>query len=179
LRDAFLTVPLFLPAIAVWLLVGLVANGALARSLGVSRPHALALVLSLAIILSATLTPQWEALQDGATGLAICDLSRTWLAPLRDYVHFGDTGGNVLMFMPLGAVLSLMPRSRNQVVLILAAIVLPFAIETTQLFLTFLDRGCESADVVDNLLGVLVGLAIGFGARWLLVRWRQGLRPRP
>ena len=51
---------------------------------------------------------------------------------------------------------------------VVAAIALPFAIEATQLLVPLLGRGCESADVVDNLIGLAIGLAIGLVAGWLL-----------
>ena len=68
---------------------------------------------------------------------------------------------NVLLFMPLGVSIAFMPRSRLKVAVLVAAIALPFAIETTQLLLPILDRGCQSADVIDNLTGLVLGLAGG------------------
>jgi hypothetical protein len=51
--------------------------------------------------------------------------------------------------------------------LTVAAIALPFAIETTQMVVPVIERGCQSADVFDNLTGLAVGLAIGTIGRWL------------
>ena len=48
------------------------------------------------------------------------------------------------------------------------AIASPFLIETTQLVLPILGRGCQSADVFDNLTGLLIGAVIGAGARILV-----------
>jgi glycopeptide antibiotics resistance protein len=70
------------------------------------------------------------------------------------------------MFIPLGVTIALVPRSRRKVVVLIAAIALPFAIETAQLLLPVLDRACESADVVDNLTGLVVGLGGGVVAGW-------------
>jgi len=36
-----------------------------------------------------------------------------------------------------------------------------------QLLIPILDRGCQSADVVDNITGLLIGLVIGTGLRVL------------
>ena len=171
--DGFFTLPLFLPGIGVWFVLGIAASGGLGRSLGVARTHMWAILLSLGIIVSATLTPQWAALLYGTLGSGTCDVSRTWLAPLQDYLRQGDTSGNVLMFMSLGAALGLMPRSRNRGVLILGGILLPFAIESIQLMLTILDRACESADVVDNLAGLVLGLTSGLGVARLVSAMRQ------
>ena len=65
------------------------------------------------------------------------------------------------MFIPLGATIGLLPGSRRKAAIVIAAIALPFAIETTQLLAPALDRACESADVVDNLSGLAIGLVGG------------------
>jgi glycopeptide antibiotics resistance protein len=158
--------PWFLPGAAIALLVSLAVSGAVCRALRVRRPVAWAMVLSLGVILAATMTPQWEALAFGAQGPSSCDFSRIGLAPLSELLRFGDTSGNVLMFIPLGVTIALVPRSRRKVVVLIAAIALPFAIETAQLLLPVLDRACESADVVDNLTGLVVGLGGGVVAGW-------------
>jgi glycopeptide antibiotics resistance protein len=79
----------------------------------------------------------------------------------------GDALGNILMFIPLGVTISLVPGSRRKAAIVVAAIALPFAIETIQLLLPALDRACESADVVDNLTGLVIGLGGGSVAGWL------------
>jgi glycopeptide antibiotics resistance protein len=89
------------------------------------------------------------------------------LAPLSELLRFNDASLNVLLFMPLGVSIGLMPRSRLKVIVFVAAIALPFAIETTQMLLPLLDRSCESADVIDNLTGLVLGLAGGFAVGWL------------
>jgi glycopeptide antibiotics resistance protein len=71
------------------------------------------------------------------------------------------------MFVPLGVMISLVPRSRRKAAIVVAAIALPFAIETTQMLLPVLDRACESADVIDNLTGLVLGFAGGSVAGWL------------
>ena len=53
----------------------------------------------------------------------------------------------------------------------LAAIALPFAIETVQFAVTPLVRACQSADVVDNLTGLLVGS--GTIVAWLVSALRR------
>ena len=52
--------------------------------------------------------------------------------------------------------------------MLLAAIALPFAIEAVQFAVTPLGRACQSADVVDNLTGLLVGLVAGTIVAWLV-----------
>jgi glycopeptide antibiotics resistance protein len=153
--------PWLWPGIAIALVVSIVASAAVGRTLRVPRPVAWAMILSLGVILAATMTPQWEALAFGAQGSSTCDFSRIGLASLTDYLRFGDTSGNVLMFIPLGVAIALVPRSRRMAVVLIAATALPFAIEITQMLLPVLDRACESADVVDNLTGLVLGLGGG------------------
>ncbi len=159
--------PWLLPGVAIALVVSIVASGGVGRTLRVARPVAWVMVLSFGIILAATLTPQWEALAYGARGPSSCDLSRVGLAPLRELLRFNDTSLNVLMFIPLGAMIGLVPLSRRKALVVIAAIALPFAIETIQRLLPVLDRGCESADVIDNLTGLVLGLGGGVVAGWL------------
>ena len=66
--------------------------------------------------------------------------------PYDDGVWLGD----------IGAVRS--PATARVLVAVLA---LPLAIEAIQSLLPMLGRGCQSRDVVDNLLGLGIGLALG------------------
>jgi glycopeptide antibiotics resistance protein len=156
-----LDLPWLLPGVAISVVVSIAVSGAVGRALGVRRAVAWVMVLSLGIIMAATLTPQWEALAFGARGSSSCDLSRLGLAPLGELLEPSEASLNALMFIPLGAMIGLVPRSRRKAAVVIAAIALPFAIETTQLLVPALDRACESADVVDNLTGLAIGLGGG------------------
>ena len=112
------------------------------------------------MIVAATLTPLHGDLNFAAVG-GTCDFSRMGLAPIRDLLRMGDTSLNVFLFMPLGIAIGLIGRSRPKAVVLAGAIALPFVIETTQLLVPALDRGCQSADVFDNLTGLAVGLIVG------------------
>jgi hypothetical protein len=155
------SVPLFVPGVLLSISLALLASPGLANRLGISRAHAALLILAIGAILSATLTPQEGALQ-GVLGSGRCDFSRWRPAPLREYVAGGDIEGNVLLFLPLGVAVGLMPSRGPRLRLLLFGLILPFAIEGIQLVLPILDRACESADVVDNGLGMLLGFG---GAR--------------
>ena len=168
--------PWFVPGIAISLIVSVALSGDVGRALRVQRPVAWVMVLSLGVILAATMTPQWEALAFGTQGSSSCDFSRIGLAPLRELFRFDDTSLNVLMFIPLGATIALVPRSGRKAVIMVAALALPFAIETAQLLLPALDRACESADVIDNLTGLVIGLT-GGAVTGLLARTLDRLLP--
>jgi glycopeptide antibiotics resistance protein len=167
--------PWLLPGVAIAVVVSIATSGVVGRAFRVRRSVAWAGVLSLGIILAATLTPQGEALLTGARGSSSCNMSRIWPVPLGDFLSLTEASINVLMFIPLGAVIGLVPRSRRKGAIVVAAIALPFAIETVQLLVPALDRACESADVVDNLTGLAIGLAVGVVTRRFVV----AADPRP
>jgi glycopeptide antibiotics resistance protein len=156
-----LAIPWLLPGIGASLLMAYLLGGPVQRTLRTGPLLRWVLIVSLGIILSATLTPAREALAFGAVSTGSCDLSRVGFAPLRELLRLGDTSLNVLLFVPLGVSIAFLPRSRLKVVVAVAAIALPFAIETTQLLVLWLDRACQSADVVDNLTGLAIGLGGG------------------
>jgi glycopeptide antibiotics resistance protein len=163
-------VPWFWPGVVLAIIVGIALSAPAAGWLGIRRPLAWALLVAVGIILATTLTPLRAALETGASSTMTCDFSRLGPAPFEDLTTVGDTSLNVLLFVPLGTVVGLLPRSRRKLVVALGVIALPFAIETAQLLAVGLDRGCQSADVVDNLSGLLVGLALGTGMGWLASR---------
>jgi glycopeptide antibiotics resistance protein len=157
----FLALPLFLPGLAVAAVLGLVVSRWLAAELGCSSLHAWILVVSLGIVLAATLTPLRAALDHGFTGQPSCDLSRIWFAPPADYLRPGDIAGNVLLFIPLGLAVRLLPPSGHRTRLIAGLFLLPVVIEASQLTAGFLGRACQGGDVVDNLAGLVVGVLLG------------------
>jgi len=150
---------------------GVAAGGYVGRLLGARPILGRAIVISLGIVLAATLTPQREAIESGALSTGNCDLSRVGLAPLARLRTLNDVSVNVLLFVPLGTAIGLVPSSRRKIAVVMVAVALPFAIELTQLLGPVLDRACQSADVVDNLSGLVLGLAVGTGVG------RLGRRP--
>jgi len=79
---------------------------------------------------------------------------------------------NILLFMPLGFGLALLPRTRRTALIVLAAFSITFLIELTQRLLPQLGRGCESADMVDNTVGLVLGLAVGVLFTMVVARYR-------
>jgi hypothetical protein len=173
------SLPWLLPGAAVSIAVSLALGGSLTRALGTRRAVGSLLLLTLGIIVSATLTPLGGVL-DLQTGVAgTCDLSRIGLPSAGALRGLNDTSLNVVLFIPFGFAIALLPRSRRAFAVLLAAIAFPFLIEATQAIVTPLARGCESADVVDNLLGLALGLAAGIGARAVAFAAGRSLDPLP
>ena len=159
--------PWFLPGLVVFVVLGALFARPVGRVFRAPAALGFFLIVSFGIIISATLTPLHGDFNFAAVG-GTCDLSRIGLAPIREVLRIGDTSLNIAMFIPFGLAIGLLARSRPKAILVVAAIALPFVIETTQLLVPALERGCQSADVVDNLSGLLIGLVIGSGlGRWL------------
>ena len=136
------------------LVVGALASGPVGRRLHASRVLAFALIASVGLVAAATLTP---SIGGSAPHPGQCDMSRIGLVPLDELLRVGEATENILLFVPLGICVALLPASRARTILAVAAVAFPFAIEGTQLLLPALNRSCESADVVDNLSGLVVG----------------------
>lgn len=151
----------FGPGVAISLVVSLLACGFASHALRISKAHGWALLMCLGVVLSATITPSRDALLFGAQGSGTCDLSRIVLAPLQDLGHLNDTSLNILLFVPLGLAIAVCPRSRATFIVLAGAFVLPASIELIQLLVPPLGRECQSADVIDNLTGLVLGLAGG------------------
>ncbi len=153
--------PWLVPGTIAFAVIGLFVSRPLARRLGTHAAVAWLLVVSLAAIGFATLAPLYGVFEPSAAGAGQCDLSNLGLVPLHELLHRNDRSLNVVLFVPLGVALGLLPRSRRTTVLILGAVATPFVIETTQLLLPTLHRGCQGIDVIDNLTGLVLGLLAG------------------
>jgi hypothetical protein len=162
--------PGFFPGLLLAGACALLFSRRLGARIGARRAIAAGLILSVGLIAAATLTPGVDP-PHGGPG---CDLSRIRLAPFREVSSLGEVSLNILLFVPLGILLGLLDRSRAKLVLIAAAIALPIAIESLQLVVAPLERACQSADVVDNLTGLGIGLAAGIVAGRLRTRSHPG-----
>ena len=170
--------PGFIPGLVVAIFATVILHGWLARRLRIGRWLSIALCLSLGIIVAATLFPDvsgWVAGADGPAGRAwSCDLSRPRPSP-GELIEGGEATANVLLFIPLGVAVALLPRAIRPVSILLA-LVLPFAIEFVQAALPTLVRRCQAEDVADNLLGLVIGLLAGAILKWWSAR-RVDARP--
>jgi hypothetical protein len=150
-----------MPAAVVFTIVGLVVCRRLAQALETRPFVAWLLVVSLGVIASATITPLRGMFDTTPPGPETCDFSVLGPIPVRDLFRVNDRLLNVILFFPLGLALGLLPRGRRTAVLVVGALLLPFAIEITQLAVHVLGRGCQSVDLIDNLTGLVLGLAAG------------------
>lgn len=171
------TVPWFLPGMVVTIAVAAIMCTRVGRWIGAGPVRTWWLLASLGLVLVTTLTPQRDALEHGAIGSGVCDLSRMWFAPLDFYRGANDSAENILLFVPLGIAIALLP-GRLRRVAIPAGLLLPFAIEALQRQATILNRSCQSADLVDNIAGVLIGIGIGAAMTLALTLMHASRRAR-
>ena len=137
-----------------------------------SRPlHTFLLLLSVAGIIALTLTPTIRL----GDPKPYCDIASLRPIGFDQLVSISDRSLNVLLFIPAGIALGLLPRSRAKAVAIGIAALAPLAIELTQAVATDLGRACEAIDVVDNLAGLAIGLVLA----WLLTLAARTRSTRP
>ena len=148
-------------------IVAVFGAGAIGPMVRAGRFTGAVLILAGGVVLAATLTPQAGAFH-GEVGTGTCDLARFRLADPDVNLQLGEALGNILLFVPLGVALALLPSSSVRGWLLAAAIALPIVIEGVQMLAPVLDRACQAADVADNLIGLAIGLLIGWVARRVL-----------
>jgi glycopeptide antibiotics resistance protein len=148
------------PALAFAISASLVAFRPAARLLRAPRPVVFLLLLSLGGIVALTLSPRDDAFSPYLSAECFVRIVRP--IGFERMLNLGERGLNVVLFIPFGACLGALPRSRTKVGLIAAALALPFVIEGIQYLVPALDRSCSSVDVVDNLTGLALGLVGGF-----------------
>jgi hypothetical protein len=171
LRGGFVTIlsayPGFLPGLAVSLVIAAAGSPRLANALGIRRLLAIAMVLAVGAIVSATLFPDLLGLGSstaaGSSGWT-CDLER-FTPSLHELFDLKESTANVVLFVPLGICVALLPNRWIGVAVTLAFLT-PVAIELIQMLLPSLHRACQSADIADNVTGLAVGLAAGAGGAW-------------
>jgi hypothetical protein len=155
------SIPWLLPGALVAFVLAVLLSARVAGLLGTDWRVSILLVAAAGLVVVATLTPTSLMLDYGYRGSGVCDLSRYDPPRLDEWLALDDPALNVVLFVPLGAAIACLPRTRRTLVVIAAAVASPFVIELIQLAVEPLGRGCQSEDVVDNLLGLAIGLAGG------------------
>jgi hypothetical protein len=150
----------FWPGVVVSVVVAFALARPVSKALGSPWLVGWLLVASVGVIVAATLTPIHGPTGIDETVLRPCDLTRRGFPTLQD-LDVTDVRLNVALFIPLGFAIGLLPRSRRAGLVLVAAFALPIAIEAVQYLIPTLARGCQSGDVIDDVLGLLIGLVPG------------------
>jgi glycopeptide antibiotics resistance protein len=170
-------IPYLVPGSLVALALSIAASGIVGRWLGVNRSVAWVGLFSLGVILSITLSPLDQGIVQPPRDVRACEFTRTSLASLVEVTTSADVAFNIFMFVPFGWAIGLAPWSMRKLVVLLAATALPLTIEAAQLLVIQLGRGCEGADIVDNLTGLAIGFALGTVLALLTQVFRRLFRP--
>jgi hypothetical protein len=157
--------PLLVPGVAIALIAGVaLAPWASART-GLSPLLAGMLVFAFGAIVAITLTP----------GSGEGFFGRSWCGGLRPPPRLGqllsissEHGLNVALFVPLGVLVGLIPRARPFAVAALIAGAMPIVIEWIQYSVPRLDRICQTWDALENMIGLVIGLAAGVALAYAL-----------
>ena len=138
-------------------------HGALAPGAAAPRMRSIAAWILGAYLVALTLIAFWPSPVDAGAGPLIRLITR--VVPMLTYARL-EFGANILLFVPLGVLLTLILRDRALVLPI--AIVLTLAIESVQGVL--LDRRTPSElDMVANTAGACIGLLAVAAWQW----WRR------
>lgn len=160
------TLPLLVPTFAVGVVLAFVLRGRVSRALAMPGWAAWLLVASLGLVVALTLTPQrWGtpaatvfAAFDGAAGEPVG--TPLWRWPWQWWPVDARTW-NVLLFVPLGVAVAFVGRRGVRWVLVAGLLAAPLAIEGVQYAVAWLVRDPQWQDVVDNVTGAVLGLALG------------------
>ena len=149
------------------LVIGTVIGAVLAPRLGLRHRTlgALWLVCLLAPLVYTLSATRSTGTLDCEWGQPIGALRGALLVP-------GETRSNIVLTMPAGAAALLFPSGHRRLAALGAALCLPVAIEITQMLAVGLGRGCQVSDMVNNILGVLMGFWLAAGVWTLWVAWR-------
>jgi glycopeptide antibiotics resistance protein len=169
-RTFIRDVPLSVVALTIALVFAIVLSPTIARWTQASRLVSALLLLGFGFVLAATITPTAAAI-DGATSDGVCHIASIDIVRPDELLRASGASLNVLLFVPLGIALGMLPRTRAAGVSTLAAIALPFAVETVQFLLTPLGRSCQATDVFYNLMGLAIGVVAGSLFRLVRARW--------
>jgi hypothetical protein len=161
--DYISDISFLLPGLLASALIAFTFGARVGSRIGRGRLVGMLLIVALGLIVSATLTPSRDALLSGALGSGTCDLARIGLAPLSEVLGLRDAGFNVLLYLPLGFVVGSMRPPWVGMRWFLAAGLLSPATEAIQMVVRPLDRACQASDVVDNITGLVVGVALAVG----------------
>ncbi len=153
-------VPLFWPAAVLVLALSAWLAGAVGRLLRTSPWLAFAWLAAIGMIFAATMTPSVAAFIPVDRGPG-CVLHEFAPPPLKDLLYPNETSLNVALFVPLGAACGLLRRWLSVAATAMLSAGLPFVIELGQHLLAGLGRVCSTADLADNLTGLVIGLAVG------------------
>lgn len=153
MRGWVLAVPLFPVVFGAGAVLAAVYARPLAQRLALPHGVVFGLLVSLSLIVAATLSPG----AGGIWGPCLHEVAHP-LGP-RGVLTGSDRALNTWLFVPLGVFAALAARRRPWVLAL--AFTVPFVVEATQRLTPFLGRRCQFQDLVDNTWGLILGALLG------------------
>jgi hypothetical protein len=167
----------FAPELAYAVILGILAGFLWARIARVGVPLGILTTTSLAVIVAITMSPAGPFPDIGFVP-GVC-LTQHWgPGTLDELLTIGEPSLNVALFMPLGFFIAMHRRGVRRWALAGCAL-LPLLIELGQLMLPALGRYCDTMDISDNELGLVLGFGAGLILAWLAHLTRGLRRGRP
>jgi glycopeptide antibiotics resistance protein len=162
------SLPLLVPVFVLGLVVAALACRRVGAWLRMPWWAAFVLIAGLGLVAALTLTPvrSGAVVVVDAVSLVPFTPDGPIVRPPTQWWRIDDRTLNVLVFIPIGFAVILVGRPAARIALVAGALALPWVIEGTQLVVTWLARGPQWQDVVDNTVGVLIGLLVG----WVVAR---------
>jgi hypothetical protein len=169
----------FWPSITVAFAMSAVLSSGVARLLRIDRGLAQFLVLSIGLVVAATLSPIRAPIGVDLTALRGCDFGRRWLATLPELTSWSPVTLTIAAFLPAGVAIALLPPSIRSAIVALSVAALPVAIEVIHYLVPVLARACKSGNAIDGWAGLGIGLVGGIAVRVGLRLLRRGRRASP
>lgn len=147
------------------IMVGAVYYGVLVRK-GWESWATLGASIALAVALAVTLVPS----EFGEERIVHCVIAMPTTLGLFDLPAVTQESLNALLLLPLGFFSAL--AARRAWAAVLPVVITPIFIELIQALIPALDRVCSSQDVINNVTGGLLGVALG-ALLMVVIRRRQ------
>ncbi len=155
----------FLPNLVFTIAVAIALAAALAGTRHVSMLRTMVWLLAMLVPLAYTWT---EAAGSGTAG---CH----WGQPPWDFMPYAtnpEITRNIALMVPAGAAAWLWPTAHERLSALVCALAAPTVIEFGQYLVPQLHRACQAGDIINNMMGALLGwsMVAGFWAMWTLAR---------
>ncbi|WP_406197237.1 hypothetical protein OH807_11575 [Kitasatospora sp. NBC_01560] len=157
------TMPMFWPGLLCSLVPAALLNRVVGRWLRAHWAVAFVLLLALGGVATLTLLPDsWGPLSAYSRhAVRHCTLTGLGLMPMHDLTVLNPGGLCLALFVPIGLAGALAGTRARAATVLLGAAALPFAIECAQYALPGIGQACTARDVLDSLLGLALGAAVG------------------
>jgi hypothetical protein len=154
----------FAPELVLAVVFGLAGGVLWARMARLGILLGIVTATSLTVIVALTLSPAGPFPDVGFVP-GFCETRQWGPGSFEDLTTIGEPSLNVVLFVPLGVSVAF-HRGSIRLLTLVASALLPIAIELAQLKLPALGRYCDSMDIADNELGLLLGLGAGAILAW-------------